>query len=186
MSRRPACPISLYVAGRTVVVAGDGAGADERAQRMRTAGATVVRMARADYRAQALAGAFVVIANDSDDDFNAEVAAAARTAGALAYAHDQPDLSDFAMPALVRRGPLTIAVATDNAAPALARRLREELGRLLEGAGEALDRLLDELERRRAALPRGQRSELYRIARRLRFTGTLAVDDELRGPDDPS
>jgi precorrin-2 dehydrogenase / sirohydrochlorin ferrochelatase len=186
MSRRPACPISLYVAGRTVVVAGDGAGADERAHRMRTAGATVVRMARADYRAEALAGAFVVIAHDGDDQFNVEVAAAARAAGALAYAHDRPDLSDFAMPALVRRGPLTIAIATDNAAPALARRLREELTRLLDGAGDALDRLVEHLERRRGALPRGQRAELYRIARGLRFTGTLAVDRDLRGLDDPS
>lgn len=178
MSRRPACAISLYVADRTVVIAGDGTGADERAERMRAAGAVVVRLPRADYQASALAGAFVVIANDDDDAFNRQVAAAARADGALAYAHDQPDASDFAMPALVGRGPLSIAISTDNVAPVLARRLREELTRLLESSGVALDRLIDRLEARRQELPRGQRGELYRIASRLRIAGRLVIDDD--------
>ena len=40
---------------------------------------------------------------------------------------DDPTHCDFAAPAVVRRGELTVAVSTGGGSPALARRLREEL-----------------------------------------------------------
>lgn len=180
MSRRPALPISLYVSGRSIVVAGDGAGADERARRLTAAGAAVTRIARGDYRPEQLAGAFLVVANDDDDGFNTRVAGDARAAGALAYAHDQPDLSDLAMPALIRRGPLAIAISTDAVAPALSRRLRQQLESLLDSAGDALDHLIAHMDRRRRALPRGaERAEaLWNQASRLHITGSVSIDDD--------
>ena len=39
------------------------------------------------------------------------------------------------MPALIERGPLKLAISTDAAAPALSRRLREQLVSLLDSAG---------------------------------------------------
>jgi siroheme synthase-like protein len=174
MSRRPACPISLYVSDRKVVIAGDGDGADERAARFADAGAQIVRVGRAAYRPALCEGAFAVVAHDPEVGFCRQVAADARAAGCLAYAHDLPDISDFAMPALVRRGPLKIAISTDAAAPALARRLREQLEPLFS---EPLDALLAAMERRRDQLAPGERGQLYDMARRVRLEGRLLVDE---------
>jgi siroheme synthase-like protein len=63
----------------------------------------------------------------------------ARARGLLVYVLDMPELSDLRMPALVRRGPLQIAVSTDGVSPALARRLREQLEHLLAQNGVTLD-----------------------------------------------
>jgi len=180
VKRRPALPVSLYVADRSVIVVGDGPGAEERAVRLTAAGARVERIACADYLPDRLGGAFAVFAQ-ADPQLNARVVSDGRAAGCLVYAHDLPDLSDMAMPALARRGPITIAISTDAAAPALARRLRQLCQSLLDSGGEALDALVAELERQRAALPSGARSGLYRIASRLGLCGRLEVADEPAG-----
>jgi len=72
-------------------------------------------------------GQRLAIAATSDRAVNAAVAEAARTQGALVNAVDMPDLCDFYVPAVVRRPPLLVAVSTAGNAPALARRVREEL-----------------------------------------------------------
>jgi siroheme synthase-like protein len=108
-------------------------------------------------------GAFLVVCMDPA---RAEATAAeARARRILYYAHDRPDLSDLAMPALARRGALQIAVATDGTSPALAGVLRAELQRLLDEAGPDLERLLDELgaARPRIAETRGRRGIEGRI-----------------------
>lgn len=183
MKRRPALPVSLYVADRSVIVVGDDEGAKERAARLTAAGAQVEEIAAADYLPDRLGGAFAVFAQ-ADPELNARVVADGRAAGCLVYAHDLPDLSDMAMPALARRGPIAIAISTDAAAPALARRLRELCQSLLDSGGDRLDALVAELERQRAALPSGARSGLYRIATKLGLRGRLEVADG--PPDDPA
>ena len=178
MSRRPAFPLSLYVRGRNVLVVGDGTRAAERASRMQAAEADVHRVSDEDYHPGLVQDAFVVIANSDDDDHNEVVVRHARAAGCIAYAHDRPDISDFAMPALIQRGPLKIAISTDAVAPALSRRLREQLEAALERSGAAIDALVAELSDLRARLPRGKRGNtLYRIASRMRLDGQFIVDD---------
>ena len=178
MPRRPGLIVSLQVARRSVLVVGDSAGADERASRLRTAGAAVRQVAAADYRTDMCDGVFLVAAHTDDRALDCRIADEARAAGAMGYAHDQPDVSDLAFPALARRGPLAVAISTDGVAPALARRLREEIGRALEEAGAALDRLLDDLERARAAEPgsAGRAERLYRMASRLRLSGRFDIE----------
>lgn len=176
---RPALTVSLHLAGQRVLLVGADEAADDRAARLVAAGADLVRIDAAGWSAELARGATAVLAHTGDAHLDRRIAADARAAGALAYAHDQPGVSDFALPAVARRGPLTITVATDGRAPALARRLRAELARLLADAGPSLDALLAELQRRRAALPPGpERAEALRhLADRLRIDGSIVVDD---------
>lgn len=176
--RRPALAVSLRLTGRSALVVGLGEGAQERSSRLRAVGALVRVVAPDEYRTDMCVGVFLAVAHSGDPALDRRVAADARAAGALAYAHDQPDVSDLVFPALVQRGLLSLAVTTDGAAPALARRVREEIARLLDEVGPALDLLLEELERERAASPPGsERAErLYRLACRLRFGGRLSVE----------
>jgi siroheme synthase (precorrin-2 oxidase/ferrochelatase) len=177
MTRRPALPLSLYVVGARCVVIGQGKHAEERAQRLREAGAAVEIVAPDAYQPAVCAGARVVMCCDAARA--AQVTADARAAGALAYALDDPDRSDFAMPALARRGPLSVAISSDNVAPALAARLRAELQRLLDEAGPAVDALVTELAQLRAQLPPGdtRRAAAAKVAERLRLDGGVRVDE---------
>jgi len=86
-----------------------------------------VTVARRAWTAADLAGAFLVIAHDRDADERARLAAAARTAGALVNVVDDIPSCDWAMPAIVRRGELLVAIGTGGASPALARKVRERL-----------------------------------------------------------
>jgi precorrin-2 dehydrogenase / sirohydrochlorin ferrochelatase len=74
-------------------------------------------------------GAFVVIGATDDDTVNRLVADDARAYGALVNVVDRPALCTFTVPAVVRRGDLTIAVATEGRCPSLARAVREQLER---------------------------------------------------------
>ena len=192
MARHPALAVSLYLGGRPVLVVGAGPDADERASRLEAAGAQVHRLAPSDYAAPACAGKALVVSHSGDPALDRRVAADARAARALAYAHDQPAASDLAFPALARRGPLSLTVATDGVAPAVAGRLRQELERLLAAAGTALDRLLAEYQHERAARPPGpdRARHLGHLARRLRLTGDIEVaargeTDRPEPPGDP-
>jgi precorrin-2 dehydrogenase len=55
------------------------------------------------------------------------LASLAREAGILVNTEDDVELSDFHVPAIVRRGDLTITVSTGGASPALARILKRRL-----------------------------------------------------------
>ena len=178
MTQRRVFPVSLYVTGRNVLVVGDGERAHERAAWLRECGAHVTQAGQAEYESAVCQGCFLVVAHTGDAALNEAIATDAREAGALAYAHDLPKCSDMAMPALARRGPLVIAISTDGVAPALSRRLREQLEALLATGGETLDDLIAELGSARAALPPGGRSRLYDIASRLTIEGVLVIDDD--------
>jgi len=176
--RRPALAVSLRLSGRSALVVGTGEGADERSSRLRAAGAAVRQIAPDEYETDMCGGVFLAVAQTDDPSVDRQIAADARAAGALVYAHDQPAVSDFAFPALVRRGPLSLTIASDGVAPALARRMREEIARLFEDAGPALDHLLEVLAAERAAAaPGAERAErLYELACRLHFAGRLVVE----------
>src|SRR5690349_21030536 len=178
MRRRPGLAVSLYVESRRCVVVGEGELAAERVARLTEAGAVVEQVASAVWRPELAAGALVVFAIDAARAD--EVTRDARAAGALAYAIDQPDLSDLAMPALARRGPLQIAISTDAQAPALARRVRGELQRLLDESGVAIDTLIAALEAERRSQPAGlpRREALQRSAERLSLDGRFSIRED--------
>jgi precorrin-2 dehydrogenase/sirohydrochlorin ferrochelatase len=77
----------------------------------------------------------------------AAVYTAGRARGVLVNVLDDMPHCDFAAPAIVRRGHLAIAISTGGRSPALARRLREELG---ERYGPEWARVVDLLGQVRA------------------------------------
>jgi precorrin-2 dehydrogenase/sirohydrochlorin ferrochelatase len=171
MPSRPSLAVSLYVAGRRCVVVGSGPAADERVQRLRAAGADVVALATAG--PADLTSAFMVFVCDA---VQAErVSRDAREAGALVYVMDDPTRSDLAMPALARRGPVQIAISTEGTAPALARRLREELERLLATGGDALDTFIASLVRARDD-EQVNKDHLRELASALTIEGRIRVE----------
>ena len=76
-------------------------------------------------------GRFLVIAATSDRSVNAAVSSAAERRQTLCNVADDPELCNFILPAVVRRGPIAVGVSTGGASPALAQRIRDDVDKLL-------------------------------------------------------
>jgi siroheme synthase-like protein len=74
-----------------------------------------------------LEGAFLVIAATDDTDTNIAVFDDAERRAMLVNVVDVPPLCNFILPAIVRQGPLAIAISTAGASPALAKRMKAEI-----------------------------------------------------------
>jgi precorrin-2 dehydrogenase / sirohydrochlorin ferrochelatase len=74
-----------------------------------------------------LEGAFMVIAATDDTDVNIAVFTDAERRAMLVNVVDVPPLCNFILPAIVRAGPLAIAISTSGASPALAKRMKREI-----------------------------------------------------------
>jgi precorrin-2 dehydrogenase/sirohydrochlorin ferrochelatase len=166
-------PISVDVRGTKCVVVGGGAVAARKMRALVECGAKVVVVApeicsaiaalvgkgRVAHKAKKfsgadLKGALLAIAATDDEEVNRAVAAAARRNRALVNVVDVPKLCDFQVPAVLRRGPIVIAVSSGGASPALAARLRDvigqtigpEYGRAARAMARVRQRLKDEVK----------------------------------------
>jgi precorrin-2 dehydrogenase / sirohydrochlorin ferrochelatase len=87
-----------------------------------------IRWERRPYAgAEDLEGVFMVIAATDDTDVNIQVYDDAERRAMLVNVVDVPPLCNFILPAIVRSGPLAIAISTAGASPALAKRIRNEI-----------------------------------------------------------
>src|SRR5213078_1031677 len=77
-----------------------------------------------------LEGAFLAIASTDDTDVNIRVYEEAEARAMLVNVVDVPPLCNFILPAIVRTGPLAIAISTAGASPALAKRMKREVSEL--------------------------------------------------------
>jgi siroheme synthase-like protein len=146
-------PLFVELAGRPCVVLGGGAVAERKVQALLEAGAVVtlvspalspalatlacagrIRHVARPYVDGDLAGAALAFAATDDGVVNAEVAREARARGVWVNAADDPAHCDAILPAVVRRGAVTVAISTGGASPALARAVRERLERALPQA----------------------------------------------------
>jgi precorrin-2 dehydrogenase/sirohydrochlorin ferrochelatase len=170
--------VGLRLDGRDCVVVGGGAVAAGKIRGLLTAGARVTVIAPAlapelaalvartglvhrarDYRRGDLAGAFLAIAATDDSCVQQAVAAEAEITGVLVNVVDVPALCSFIVPAILTRGPLTVAVGSGGASPALAQRVRDEVGRWLGAEYGVLAVILGRLRER---LPPGsERQQLF-------------------------
>ena len=81
-----------------------------------------------------LEGSLIAIAATNDTDVNISVYDAAERRAMLVNVVDVPPLCNFILPAIVRTGPLAVAISTAGASPALAKRMKREISELF---GEA-------------------------------------------------
>ncbi|MFV0307195.1 MAG: bifunctional precorrin-2 dehydrogenase/sirohydrochlorin ferrochelatase [Desertimonas sp.] len=140
-------PVVLDLRDVAVLVVGAGAVAARKVAGLARAGARV-RVVASDvptdfdrtvvtevrerpYRPDDLDGVRLVITVTGDAGVDAAVAADADARGIWVNAADQPADCSFILPAIARRGRLSIAISTDGSSPALARRLRDRSGELL-------------------------------------------------------
>lgn len=104
----------------------------------------------------------------------------AKTERFLVWSIDQTEYSTVLMPALVKRGPLRMAISTSGTAPALARTLRESLESVFD---EEFDQFLDWLGALREELKKTEVSDLRRRERLLEAVNGFALTASLEYPN---
>ena len=87
-----------------------------------------IRWERREWRPLDLDRTFIAIAATSDTEVNIRVYEEAERRAMLVNVVDVPPLCNFILPAIVRTGPLAIAISTAGASPALAKRMKREIG----------------------------------------------------------
>jgi precorrin-2 dehydrogenase/sirohydrochlorin ferrochelatase len=121
----PLLPILLTKTTR-VGLAGQGDSLGRRASLLVEAGVSPVLLAT-DAEDDELAGLRLLFVAGVPAAAAGPLAARARSKGVLVNVEDVPELCDFHVPAIVRRGDLVLSVSTGGRVPGLARRLRESL-----------------------------------------------------------
>jgi siroheme synthase-like protein len=135
-------PIVLDLQGKTAVVVGAGQVGSRRAAQLVAEGARVRVIAKEilaplpdrveevlvrPYRRGDLVGAMIAVAAVGDAAVNNSIRAEAEETSTLLNVVDDPDRSTVYFPAVRREGPVTVAVSTEGASPALALYLRDQL-----------------------------------------------------------
>jgi precorrin-2 dehydrogenase / sirohydrochlorin ferrochelatase len=180
-------PAFIKLAGRACLVAGAGAVAEAKISSLLDCGAQVTVVApSANPSVQRLAAArkirwvprkfaaadldrvFLVVAATDDPKANRAVFLEARERRILCNSVDDPPHCDFYFPAVVRRGPLQVAISTSGESPALAQRIRREIEESLDASFGDWVEEIGELRREiMATLPPSEDRKrlLHRLAR---------------------
>jgi precorrin-2 dehydrogenase / sirohydrochlorin ferrochelatase len=74
---------------------------------------------------------YLLAAVTNDHELNAALIEAAKAAGCMVYAPDNPATSDFILPAVAKVGDVRIAVSTSGKSPAMASMLRRRIEKLI-------------------------------------------------------
>jgi siroheme synthase-like protein len=96
-----------------------------------------------------VAGADIVIVAVNDRDASRAISLEAKRQGKLVNVADTPDLCDFYLSSVVRKGNLKVAISTNGRSPTIAKRLKETLNETLP---EELDQVLDNMQSIRNSL----------------------------------
>lgn len=164
MLETPSYIACLRLAGRRCAVIGGGDVALEKVEGLLVCGAEVrviapqaqpellqlalegsIRWQNREYRSDDLEGCLIAIAATDDTDVNISVYEDAEARAMLVNVVDVPPLCNFIVPAIVRTGPLAIAISTAGASPALAKRMKREIDELFGAPYAALAVILNEV-----------------------------------------
>jgi precorrin-2 dehydrogenase/sirohydrochlorin ferrochelatase len=136
-------PAFIDLRGKQCIVVGGGKVAERKVAALLRSGAKVtvispfvtgvlanyserkrIKHVKRKYRKGDLENAFIVIAATSDGRVNQY---ASLDAPCLLNVVDAPELANFIVPSVIKRGPLALAVSTSGSSPALAKSIRKEL-----------------------------------------------------------
>ena len=140
-------PVSLDLEARAVLVVGGGRVALGKVRGLLGCGARVtvvapdvsveivelgVTVVARAYRAGDIDGFALVFTATDDPVVNGIVSADAQAAGTWVNSADDPARCTFQLPAVIRRGPMTVAVSSSGRSPALARWVRDQIAGSLD------------------------------------------------------
>ena len=169
----PQYPVNLVLSGRRCLVVGGGRVAARKVEGLLACGAKVHVVAPAvgedvralagasltweqrAYRPGEVTGYRLAVAATDDHDVNRAVFDDGEAAGVWTNAADDPAHCSFTLPAVVRRGPVMVAVSTGGHSPALATWLRS---RVAEEVGPEYEVLAGLLAAEREAIQASGRS----------------------------
>jgi len=166
--RKNLFPLMMKLEEQRVVVVGGGTIAERKVQSLLECGAAItivsprlkgslnqlaaeghlIHHART-YQPGDLTGAVLAIVAINNKEAGKTIAEDAKRANIPVNVVDRPELCTFIVPAVLRRGHLTMAVSTGGASPAWARHIKRHLG---AEYGEEFTRLFDTLASLRQAL----------------------------------
>lgn len=189
----PVFPIALLLKDRACLVVGSSAEVVSRTQALLDARArptvvsnapneTIRALANAgsialherDFVDGDLKGKWLAVLVDEDRALATRMASVAESEHVFFCAVDQPEHNSYAHMAQARAGLLTIAISTAGQAPALGRRLREELERLLTAA--KMTEFVAKLAELRQRTPSSERRKVLGDAvSGVRFSGDLEL-----------
>ena len=139
-------PVSLNITGRNCLVVGGGSVGRRKVKTLLKCGAKVtvvspkadaelaelaqsgmITLKQRSYCSADMGGMFLVSGATDDEKLNIRISKEAAVRNILYNIVDRPAVCNFILPALVRRGDLTIAISTSGKSPAFAKKLRKEL-----------------------------------------------------------
>lgn len=193
-------PVFLDLKGRRCVVLGDTAIATEKVAALQTTGAEVVHQPR-PFRDGDLHDAYLAIEASGDRDAQKAARREADEHHVLLNVVDVADACDWIAPAVVRRGPLQIAISTGGESPFLASTLRARLEREFDEEWAPFTQVLGTMRRRlrRRGVPADRQKRAYQrllrspvraLLREGRYTdaatltASIEADGESRGGAD--
>ncbi len=157
-------PVNLLLKEKNCLVAGAGKVAERKVKRLLECGAKVLVISpeiapglknlaekeKISYKKRKLnltdlSGAYLVIAATSDAKLNADISNFCRATNILINVVDSPEECSFTLPALIMKRDLTITISTEGISPALAKKIRQDMGAKFGAEYDALLRIMKEI-----------------------------------------
>ena len=139
-------PVHLDIKNRNCLVVGGGTVGTRKVDTLLECGARVtvvspdpspqlkklasegaITLTQRAYRSADLKGAFLVIGATDDENLNQQISKDAEISNTLCNIADRPEVCNFILPSIVRRGDLVITISTSGKSPALAKQMRQKL-----------------------------------------------------------
>ena len=139
-------PVNLDIKEKQCLVVGGGSVASRKAKTLMECEAIVtvvspeftlslkdieqysgITLIQRPYQTSDLDGKFLVIGATNDEKLNRRINADAEHRNMLCNIADVPDICNFILPAIIRRGDFCLAVSTSGKSPAFAKKLRKDL-----------------------------------------------------------
>ncbi|HNY11490.1 MAG TPA: bifunctional precorrin-2 dehydrogenase/sirohydrochlorin ferrochelatase [Candidatus Wallbacteria bacterium] len=143
-------PININITEKKCVVVGCGSTGERKIISLLECGARVLAVSRKftpaveklifdnkieghqrEFRPEDLDGAFLVYCATDDRELNELVYKIAEDNGSLVNIVDAPEICNFIVPAVIRRGPLCVAISTSGAAPSLAKKIKKDIEKMI-------------------------------------------------------